>query len=416
MENKLYDMAKYAYTKVPFYIRLAEEMNFNIQDFDSDFNWDELPIVDKNMIVQSNSSIISVEYLPYLIQEKLIIAKTSGSTGKCMELYWHEKDLKKSLLPLWILRKKYYGINPNDKLCYFYTIRALGNMEKDIEYSENAIAFSKSGLNKDKLRQIYETILEYNPKWMLLQPSIAQLLVQCMKENNYPRINSLKYIELSGEMLFPELRKELQDAFGCEIANQYGCNEVNSIAYECRKGSLHCMSSNVFAEVLIDGKPAKDGEEGDIYITSLNNHAMPIIRYGIGDRGIKYSNKKCDCGNRSPIIELTTGRSNDWVYCKDENKVNSYVFVRAIEAINYSMDNVVRQFQVIQNDYDEFTVKLVLDDDELFQTKMIEKIFHENLIEPSIKNAKYQFEYQDTLLPDQKSGKLLYFRNNIIYR
>ncbi len=39
-----------------------------------------------------------------------------------MEIYWKESDYNKSMLPLWYLRKKYYGIGTDDKMCYFYTL------------------------------------------------------------------------------------------------------------------------------------------------------------------------------------------------------------------------------------------------------------------------------------------------------
>lgn len=411
MESKLNDIVKYAYTNVPFYIQMAEERNLDFNKSDLSIEWDSIPLVNKNMLLNKNSSFISAEYLKYLLQDKLLMAKTSGSTGKCLDIYWHKRDFAKSLLPLWVYRKRYFDINPDDKLCYFYTIHNLGNMEQDIEYDDNSIAFSKNGLTIERLKEIYIIILEYKPKWMLLQPSIANLIVHCIRKYNLPKIENLKYIELSSEMLSKEVREELENTFGCIIANQYGCYEANSIAFECNKGHLHCVNSNVFVEILVNGKLAKEGEEGDIYITSLNNHAMPIIRYGTGDRGAMYYDEHCECGNNNPIIELTAARSVEYIFNRDGSTINSYVFVHAVENVNYIFDNAIRQFQIVQENFTDFTVKLVLDEE--FPSDLIERAFFENLVEPSLKGAVFNFEYYDVLLPDSKTGKLFYFKNNI---
>lgn len=94
---------------------------------------------------------------------------------------------------------------------------------------------------------------------------------------------SLKYIEMTGEELTDGLRFRIQECFHCPVADQYGANEVNSIAYECPEGNLHCMEDNVYVEILDDeGNPVPEGEAGNIYVTTCHNHAMPFIRYGIG--------------------------------------------------------------------------------------------------------------------------------------
>jgi len=413
MNNKLEEIVKYAYDKVPFYVKLLEELNLNIEGNNFDEIWDKVPVIDKNMMLDCNSgSNMSAEYVYLSMTGKLIQISTSGSTGKCMDIFWDEKDIRKSLLPLWIYRKRYHNINPDDKRCYFYTMRKVGYDEIEMETVSSGMGFSKCSLDKEKMKQIYLKMLEYQPKWLWLQPSLASLLVQCIKENNLPKIDSLKYIEMTGEMLFEETKKEIKEVFGCDISNQYGCCEANSIAYECCKGHLHCVNSNVYVEIMEDGKKVEDGVEGDVVITCLHNHAMPMIRYNIGDRAILYPSSKCSCGSKNPVLELTTGRSNDFVLNEDGSRVNTYIFVRAIENVNRVMEYIIKQFQIVQEDYNRFTVKLVLDEET--DEGSIEELFVENLVQPSLADAIFNFEYYDRLFPDDKNGKLLYFRNRLL--
>lgn len=119
----------------------------------------------------------------------------------------------------------------------------------------------------------------------MLQPGMAMLLCKCMDIYDLPKIESVQYIEFSGEILTEEIRQAVGEHFGCQMANQYGVNEFNSIAYECPYGNMHLMSGNVYVEVLNEDRKCVVGKEGEVYVRSLTNSAMPLIRYRIGDRG-----------------------------------------------------------------------------------------------------------------------------------
>ena len=108
---------------------------------------------------------------------------------------------------------------------------------------------------------------------------------QIVKEHNLPVPSNLKYIEMSGEYLFDNYKKQIEETFDVYTANQYGCNEANEIAYEFKCRNMHVIENNVIVEVLKDGKPVIN-EEGDIYVTSLKNFAMPF--YSLSDGRQRY--------------------------------------------------------------------------------------------------------------------------------
>lgn len=112
---------------------------------------------------------------------------------------------------------------------------------------------------------------------------MAALLSHFIKENNMSVPKSLKYIELTGELLLDSDRNLIEDVFHIRPINMYGTNETNGIAIECNHGNLHILEDNVIVEVLKNGMPVMD-EEGDIFVTCLNNYAMPFIRYETGDK------------------------------------------------------------------------------------------------------------------------------------
>ena len=403
MNKEAKEFIKKAYKKVPLYVNLAHEFDINIDMFE---HIDSLPLIEKEQVML-NDTIIASDAIPLLYKNELILTRTSGSTGKYLDVYWKKQDYNKSLLPLWLLRKKYYNINPGDKMCFFYTILQLEN-EQDTCLIDNQLGFSKSKLDMESLKEVYLQMLEFRPKWIMLQPSIGLLLCQCIDKYGLDKIDTLEYIEMSGEILTDEIKSEVEKHFKCKIANQYGTNEVNSIAFECPEGNMHLMESNLIVEIVKDGNVVSDGEEGHIYVTTLTNSVMPLIRYNTGDIG-KVIDSDCKCGRKHKILELTSGRANDYILCEDESKMSSYVFVRAIDAVNYRCDVIIKQFKITQTDINEFEVVFVVDEDDLDQGEEIAYMFIHDIRDERLKNAKYSFEYRTHILPQEKNGKYMYF-------
>lgn len=404
--NRRDKMAEYAYEKSVFY---RDYIRQNNQE-DNEFNFEKLSVICKDDIVDSHVPLEPVEYLLQddELTDNIIKMSTSGSTGKMLKINWNKEDFYKSMTPLWVLRKKYYGINTDDRMCYFYTIRKMGT-EELMEYEEkNTLGFSKTSLNDERLKGIYERILEYQPIWLLLQPSTAQMLLNTIKKYNLPKVDTLKYIELSGELLTQGLRKRLTESFECRVANQYGSYEFNSIAYECPCGNMHVMASNVYVEVLNENSEVVEDTEGELVITSLTNRRNPFIRYKIGDKGKIMSGQNCPCKNHNPIIDLTVGRSHDYAECEDGTRVNAYVFLRAVDTINCLLDDVVKQFQVIQRGINDFLVRMYIDDKSMIEK--IKEIFDESILDDALKKAKFEYQFEDEYIKDEGRDKLMYFR------
>ena len=103
--KKTKKVLQHAYETVPFYMELCRKQKIEYGLFES---WKDIPIVEKEDLVLQNDSFISVQYLPIYLQGKLLYTHTSGSTGKCANVYWGLADCRRSLLPLWVKRKKYY--------------------------------------------------------------------------------------------------------------------------------------------------------------------------------------------------------------------------------------------------------------------------------------------------------------------
>lgn len=401
---------RHAYKCNDFYEQVAKKEHLDIDSIDFMNEWEKVPVITKKMLLENEECIINHEYIASLYEGKLVKAYTSGSTGDYIEIYWRPEDYNRSLFPLWLYRLKEHGVKPEDKLCYFYTTRQCGIDEDWYEYSKNRIGFCKANLNENRLREIYEKIYDFSPRWMLLQPSMAALLCIIQKRYKLPEIESLQYIELTGEMLTEDQRNEIKKCFSCHIANQYGSNEVNSIAYECKSGHLHIMDSNVYVEVLDENNRPVFNKEGEICVTSFSNHAMPMIRYKIGDRGVLRKDG-ISCNHKGAVLELTKARSNDWIVSEQGTRISPYTLLKVVENINQQTEHGILQFRLIQKSVKQVIVKFVLDDGVI--PEEVKRLFMDNLAQEELRQLIYTFEYYDYLPINENTGKLAWFESEV---
>lgn len=399
----------YAYNEVNYYRELFDTNFINLNSIQSVTDLFRLPVLTKEIVQTESLRMISNEYKKFPKNQFIQIKRTSGSTGEYLKIYWDSKNDIRSMFPVWRIRKNFYSIEPKMKYCDFYTVNYKRNKIitpniKEISFDGRILSFCKINLTYERLKKNYEDILLFNPDWLSLQPSIAYLITQIIKEYNFPIPSNLKYIELNGEILLNEYRQVINETFNIYPINVYGTNETNVIAMEYGDNKLHILNDNVIVEILKDGKSVI-GEEGEIYITSLSNYAMPFIRYKTGDIGII---KNSNLGN---IIEVKSGRTSDFIILENGKKINSFILFGIIQYTNEYMHNSIKQFQIIQTNINKFDVFIVLKNEYKNWKFAIKNKFIENIIEEELRNAEWNFYFLDNILPDSQTGKIKYFKS-----
>jgi phenylacetate-CoA ligase len=100
-------------------------------------------------------------------------------------------------------------------------------------------------------------------------------------------------------------------AFNAPAVDVYVTNELGVIAWACpsRRDVLHVNDDCFVVEVLApDGRPAVDGETGEVVVTSLSLTAMPLIRYRLGDMAARLADR-CGCGRGLGLMSRVQGRT-----------------------------------------------------------------------------------------------------------
>lgn len=405
-EKKIYEMVLHAYQDVPLYRKLAMCKKFSIEDYKKEKCWENIPLLERDFAAQNANSILSDDCIPLLYSDGLIRSHTSGSTGIHMDVWWRKNDFRNSLLPLWLRRAKIGGIKPNDRVCIF---NSFSDSPELFRYEKNSLFVSKSDLSESGLLKIYEVIAKFQPKWMLLQPSMAFLLCNITKKKKLPKIDSLVYIELTGEMCIPLGEKYIEECFSCTVKKHYGTMEVNTIGYETEKRNIYrIFPSSTFVEILNkQGGKVEKGEVGNIYVTSLHNYAMPIVRYGTGDRGKIFAEYKK--GEKTLYLELMQARQNDFLLLGTGELIPPDILLSPIEYINEVNENAVLQFRVIQISQEELELHVVLDE-EFSQIQFI-NVYIQQIRENFQEKFKYKFFFEEKITPCFGENKVKWFTN-----
>ncbi len=404
--DKRWNMAEYAYQNVPLYRDKLREMGASWQEVAGRDEWNKLPVIEKNQIVKHADNLISEKYVADVAMERLIHTHTSGSTGTFLDVYWNKEDLHHSLLPLWVDRWKKAGIHARDRLCQFNT--TLAN-DKVYEISGNTMVVSKDRLSPLYLEDTYRKIREFEPKWMILHPSMAFFLMEHARKMELPVLESLRYVELTGEMAWEGLRVELESSWGCVVNMHYGTMEVQSIGYE-EGGRYRLYEQTTYVEVLDDeGKEVGEGESGNIYVTSLHNRVMPFVRYGIGDVGRIQSERKEEKWHRYLMLEKA--RKNDRIRLKEGESISADVLLKPVEMVNGYYQNVIYQFQAVQKSVSQMELFIVMDDE--FGREKFMQLYKDVIQTTVVGDMDFTFTFSNCIRPQYNTGKIKWFVNEM---
>jgi len=137
------------------------------------------------------------------------------------------------------------------------------------------------------------------------------------------RGRALRGVLTSSETLEPAVRSAVETAFGVPVYDWYGQAERVAAIGSCERGNYHVLTDYGGVELLElpDGAGAGSGTSAggscELVGTTLNNPAMPLLRYRTGDRVIPGSGAPCACGRVFPTVKAVIGRQEKIVTLPD---------------------------------------------------------------------------------------------------
>lgn len=187
-------------------------------------------------------------------------------------------------------------------------------------------------------------------------PTYMHRLAQLIEAEGEQPPEMVAYIPV-GEMLLEAHEAYIQKIFATKIIRSYTTREMLTIAQECGHrddNAMHINSEYYFIEIVDDyGNRVPTGVSGHVLITSLENEAMPFIRYRIGDIG-HLIEETCPCGRTLPLIVID-GRESHLIKLPSGDTISPISLNRVF---NKRMHEIM-QFQVVHTAPTVFDIQVV---------------------------------------------------------
>lgn len=349
---KLEAMLKYVSEHNEFYMNRIKEYGIT-----NPLDITQWPILTRKELQENRYKMFSDGYKSKYFNQQLRRQSSSGSSGMPVNVYWDYKDWYASNMSLWRKRLQWYGIHPSDRYVMF-TLNAMNTKETSeicyIKDPANILSVNVSLLHDEiSYKKLVDIINEFNPVWLYIQPFLLNKLLLAYKSFGLSKPSALKYIESIGEVLSSDIRRRAVDFFNVPLANMYGSEEMNGIAYECPYHHMHVLDDNILIELGNQDKVISFNS-GESIITNLNNFAMPLIRYNQNDR-IELNDSQCLCGCRSKTIDIIIGRSRDLILY-NEKEINLYMLNEIIAEINNQFNDAIIAYRYIYSRSDKTLV------------------------------------------------------------
>ncbi|MFC2095517.1 phenylacetate--CoA ligase family protein [Candidatus Bipolaricaulota bacterium] len=355
---------QHAQSHVPYYQRLSL----------ADDSLESFPILSKAALRQSRAQLTSQGLKTDAVANVL----SGGSTGEPVEVLMDQRAQQWDLATGIYYRHALLGIEPDIYLdkrkVWLWSPRS--RIRGRINNYRLRIGRLVSRTTYLDLRVISRTILnQYARKINRLRPifltafsiPLYELAQHARREGI--RMHRPLMIFTSGTTLFPTMRRHIEDTFGCQVYDGYGSRETGNVAGECSHGNLHVFTFNNTVEVVdSNGRPSAANQKGRLLVTSLQNYAMPLIRYEIGDVGTVGSGA-CECGSPLPFLNHIAGRMLEYFPTRDGSLVSGGYFFQLLYGCSW-----ISEYQVLQEDLDRIVISYTRTQDERRHDEDLQRI------------------------------------------
>ncbi len=329
----------------------------------------------KKNIAINKSSFTILEKLPFTTKDELALhnedflcvkknkvadfVTTSGTLSDPVAFYLTKKDIKRLAYNEAISLQCANG-NKNDVYQLMTTIdkRFMAGLAYYLGVSLIGAGIVRVGPGAPYLQ--WDSIQRFHPTVLIAIPSFIPQLIKYAHENNIDYKNSsVKSIVCIGEPVrnadfsLNELGKRITSQWNVKLYSTYASTEMGAAFTECEYG----MGGHLHPELLVlevvdeKGKAVKEGEVGEVVVTTLGIEGMPLLRYKTGDLcNVYYS--PCKCGRNTTRLGPVVARQQQMIKFK-----GTTIFPGAIFDV-LNMVNEIDLFQV-EISRDEFANDLI---------------------------------------------------------
>ncbi|AEA33126.1 phenylacetate--CoA ligase family protein [Hippea maritima] len=332
----------YAYKNSPFYRRKFDECGITKETIQTIDDIQKLPFTTKTDFRDN----YPFGLLTKPMKEIVRIHSSSGTTGKPTVVAYTRKDIETwSNLVARIAAAA--GVNDEDvvQIAFGYGLFTGGfGLHYGLEKVGAAVIPASSGNTKRQvmiMKDFEATVLVCTPSYALYIGEVARNMGLDPKEDLKLRIGMF-----GAEPWSEQMRSKIETSLNIKAYDNYGLSEIigPGVAGECEaQDGMHIAEDHFIVEIINPetDEPAKEGEYGEMVITTLTKEALPVFRYRTRDitRLIK---GVCSCGRSFVRMEKPIGRTDDMLIIRGVN-----VFPSQIEEVLFNIDGISPHYQII---------------------------------------------------------------------
>jgi len=347
-KRKLSCMLEFACANTRFYSKINSN---KLEDF---------PVINKQIVLDNyNDFVTPIEKIPGQIGD-VHVQSTSGSTGTPFRVCQDTECRIRRIATIKACNEQ-VGFHSYDLLMHFRAVKRHYEFNDDIMWNReyNIIYVDNANLNNVKVERIIKTINDNRVKFIRGYVTTMDTVTRYAVDHKIVFKHKPLFIA-GGELLTESLKDRIVNELGCSVISQYA-NEENGIFGQSDVNgcptTMILNRANCYIEILkLDSdEPVDNGELGRVVVTDFTNHAMPLIRYDIGDLAKVGSVTE---GGIMLSIKSLSGRKTDMIIKTNGEYVD---FFNSISK-DVAHSPTVKQWQFIQNGPKNYLLNLCLSD------------------------------------------------------
>lgn len=349
-DRLLRDAIATAYGSVPFYRELFDHSGVKPTDIRAPRDLARLPVVTKQMLLASYPKGTTRP-----TGQKTYEVRTSGSTGHNFAVV-EDPRTRGWYLSSFLLSLEWAGWQVGaPHMQTGMTLKRGGSWRAWKDQILRCHYVSAFDLDDAHLDLALDDMERHNIEHLWGYAASLYYFARRARERGWNR--RLRSLVTWGDNLYPHYRAEIEGVFGTKVIDTYGIGEGIQVSAQCGcEGHYHVHTLDTIVEYLDDdGNPVDDNKPGNLILTRLHAGPMPLIRYRVGDVGIRGDQTPCACGRGFDRMQSIEGRDTDVVLTPSGNRL-------IVEFFNGIVDDfpAIECFQVIQEELESIQMSIVV--------------------------------------------------------
>jgi phenylacetate-CoA ligase len=317
-EKELKKLLLYLRENSAFYRRLFDDNDIDVNSITSLEDLGKIPVTTKDQLQQFNNDFICVP------KQKIIdYVTTSGTLGEPVIFALTDKDLDR-LAYNEAIAFACAGVGADDIMQLMTTMdrRFMAGLAYFLGARKLGAGIVRVGSGIPELQ--WDSILKFKPSYLICVPSFLLQLIEFAQQHQIDLSDTgVKGAICIGEPIKNQdfswnvLASKVKASWDIELYSTYASTEMSTAFNECEyhKGGHH-HPELIIVEILDENDVAvKEGEVGELVITTLGVEAMPLLRFKTGDM-VQAHTEACECGRTTMRLGPVVGRKKQMIKYK----------------------------------------------------------------------------------------------------